>query len=85
MQMLCRNKVADYAKWKSAFDSHAEAQQEAGLKLEHLWRSLDDPNEVFFLFSVADLTKAQAFTSGITPAEAKEKYGVVEGNIWFLE
>jgi len=46
--MLVRHKVADFAKWKKIFDSHKEAQEEAGLRLKHLWRNLDDPNEVFF-------------------------------------
>jgi hypothetical protein len=85
IRMLCRNKVADFAQWKSAFDSHAEAQAAAGLKLESLWRSIEYPNEVFFLFSVADLEQARAFTSAVAPAEAAKKYGVLEGDIWYVE
>ena len=85
IRLLCRNKVADFAKWKSAFDSHAEAQEAAGLVLENLWRSIDDPNEVFFLFHVSDLEGAKAFTSSGTAEEAAEKYGVLDGNLWFVE
>lgn len=50
IHMLVRNRVADFAKWKRIFDSHAEAHREAGLHLVHLWRSLEDQNNVFFLF-----------------------------------
>ena len=85
IRMLCRNKVADFPRWKSAFDSHAEAQAAAGLRLEHLWRRLDDPEEVFFLFSVADMDKARDFISASSPEEAAQKYGVLDGNIWFVE
>ena len=40
--MLCRNRLADFARWKRVFDSHAEAHRAAGLNLLHLWRSLDN-------------------------------------------
>ena len=83
--MLCRNKVADFGKWKKAFDSHAHAHREAGLTLAHLWTNVEDPNEVFFIFSVADIHKAKAFTSAVSPEEATEKYGVVSGDYWFVE
>jgi hypothetical protein len=85
LRMLCRNKVADFAKWKAAFDSHAEAQEEAGLRLEQMWRNVEDEGEVFFLFSVADIERAKAFLTAEPPENAAQKYGVLEGNIWFVE
>ena len=48
--MLCRNRVRDFETWKKLFDSHAQAHREAGLHLTSLWRSTDEPNNVFFLF-----------------------------------
>ena len=66
--MLCRNRVADFAKWKAVFASHASAHREAGLRLMNLWRGLEDPNNVFFLFEVTSLDKARAFISN--PAAA---------------
>jgi len=35
--MLVRHKVADFARWKKIFDSHKEAQEKAGLKVEYLY------------------------------------------------
>jgi len=61
--MFCRNRVADFEAWKAVFDSHADAHRTAGLKLIRFWRSIDDPNEVFFLFDVESLEKAQQFTA----------------------
>jgi hypothetical protein len=61
--MLCRNRVADFAQWKSVFDSHLRAHQETGLRLVNLWRCIDVPNNVFFLFQVSSLERAQRFIS----------------------
>jgi len=83
--MLCRNRVADFGKWKAVFASHALAHREAGLRLMNLWRGLEDPNNVFFLFEVTSLDKARAFISNPAAAEAGKASGVVDGEYHFLE
>jgi hypothetical protein len=69
--MLCRNLVKDFERWKSVFDSHLKAHREIGLRLVNLWRSMDEPKNVFFLFEVASLERAQKFIS--EPALKLEK------------
>jgi hypothetical protein len=83
--MLCRNRVADYTKWRTVFDSHATAHVEAGLRLVDLWRDIDDPNNVFFLFEVVDMDRTVAFVSDPAAVEAGERSGVIEGEIHWLE
>lgn len=83
--MLCRNRVADYPKWKAVFDSHAQAHREAGLRLRDIWRDVRDPNTVFFVFEVADLGKVQAFIDNPAAAEAGRASGVIDGEYHFLE
>ena len=83
--MLCRNRVADFAKWKAVFASHANAHRDAGLRLMNLWRGLEDVNNVFFLFEVTDMTKARAFISNPAAGEAAKTSGVLEGEYHFLE
>jgi len=83
--MLCRNRVADFAKWKAVFASHAQAHRDAGLRLMNLWRGLEDVNNVFFLFEVTDMTKARAFISNPAAGEAAKTSGVLEGDYHFLE
>lgn len=83
--LLCRNLVEDYSKWKSVFDSHASAHREAGLLLQDLWRSVENPNNVFFLFEVKDMDKAGEFMSDPDSAEAGKVSGVLEGEYYFLE
>jgi hypothetical protein len=84
LHLLCRNKVKDYDFWKGGFDSDRAAQQRAGLTLLNLWRSADDPNEVFFLFQVTDRTQAEDFMHSPEAAQAIRKYGVLAGASWFL-
>jgi hypothetical protein len=54
-------RVADFSKWKPAYDAHLPARQKAGLKEEHLLRNTDDPNKVILLFEAVDLQKAKEF------------------------
>ena len=84
-RMICRNKVRDYDVWRPVFDENLPAAREAGLILENLWRSIDDPDEVFFIFTVADLARAQGFVSDPASAEAGERSGVIDGACWIVE
>lgn len=83
--MLCRNRVADFEKWKSVFDSNAPAARDAGLRLMNLWRDVEEPNNVFFLFEVKDTDKARAFITDPAAAESGKKSGVLDGECHFLE
>jgi hypothetical protein len=85
IRMICRNKVADFDKWKLVFDSHGEAHRDAGLALEHLWRGTEDANEVFFVLAVADIDKAKAFISAPDAEEIGRLAGVRDGDYWFVE
>jgi hypothetical protein len=83
--MLCRNRVADFPRWKAVFASHAEAHRKAGLSLAKLWRAVAEPNNIFFLFEVASIHKALEFLEDPVSAEAGEAAGVVDGEFHFIE
>ena len=83
--MLCRNRLTDFARWESVFRSHTEAHEQAGLRLLHLWRGVDEPNNVFFMFEVASIEKAQEFVSTPEAAQVGEAAGVVDGEYHFVE
>jgi hypothetical protein len=85
LTMLVRNRVEDYSTWKRIFDSQESAAQEAGLTLTDLWRDIEEPSNVFFLFRVADLDKARAFLADPQSAEVGRRAGVVDGEVYFLE
>jgi hypothetical protein len=82
--MFVRNRVADFSEWKRVFYSHAEGHREAGLRLIHLWQSIEDEDNVFFLFEVADIEKARAFVTAPEGRQAGNAAGVMEGEIHFL-
>jgi hypothetical protein len=75
--LLARQRVADFATWKRVFDAHAAAQEAAGLRVVHVVRNLDDPNDVFAWFDVTDLQAARAFVSSPDVPEARRQSGVI--------
>ena len=83
--MLVRNKVRDFDVWKEVFDGQRGPSQDAGLGLVHLWRSIDDPNEIFFLLSISDMDRAKAYTADPEAAKVGERAGVLEGGIHYVE
>lgn len=84
-ELLCRNRVEDYERWKKVFDSHAAAHPEASLELTDLWRDVEDPNNVFFLFRVSDVDAARAFLEDPAQAEVGAAAGVIDGEYHFVE
>lgn len=83
--MLVRNKVRDFDAWKAVFDSELGRAVEAGLEVARMWRSTEDPNDVFFLLSISDMVRARAFTEDPASAAAGERAGVLEGQIHYVE
>lgn len=84
--LLVRHKVADFSKWKPVYDAHLPARQKAGLKEEHLLRSIDDPNETVILFEAEDVQKAREFAASSDLREAMQRAGVVDKpDIYFLK
>ena len=83
--VLVRHKVADFSKWKPAYDAHLSARQKAGLKEEHLLRSTDDPNEVILLFQAEDVQKAKEFAASSDLHVRMQEAGVIDKpDIYFL-
>ena len=84
MQLLVRNKVQEFDHWKNVFDANLEPPRAAGLALSLMWRSADDPNEVFFLFEVEDRGRAEAFMRAPESSATGEEAGVIEGEAHFV-
>jgi hypothetical protein len=69
--LLCTHRVADFDLFKRTLREHAGAHAEAGLRAEKVWRGVDDPQQVFFLFEVSDLKKARAFLATLNAERTK--------------
>ena len=84
--VLVRHKVDDFDSWKEGFDASAEMRQSHGAEKGHLFRSADNPDEVFILFHWDDIDRARTFTQSAELREAMEKAGVSDQpEIYFLD
>ncbi len=84
MQLLVRNKVKDFSTWYRYFEEDSAAAAEYGVTLSSLWRSADDPNNVFFLLNVEDVDRTNAFMARPESEEIGVKSGVIDGELHYL-
>ena len=61
--MIIRHKVADYAKWKTGYDSHDSMRLASGLHNYVIARGTEDPNMVLVAVTMDDVDKAKAFAA----------------------
>jgi heme-degrading monooxygenase HmoA len=84
--ILVRHKVADYEKWKAAFDAHSSTRRANGSKGGQLFRTAGDENETVILLEWDDLEKAQQFVQSPDLRGVMQSAGVVDQpTIFFLE
>jgi len=75
--MTIHHQVADYAKWRVAYDADQANRKAAGLTNCRVQRSMDDANDVLISCDMADVTKARSFTSSKALADTMYKAGVM--------
>lgn len=75
--MMIHHQVADYAKWRTAYDADQSNRTSAGLTSCRVQRSMDDANDLVILCNMADIAKAKAFTSSKALMDTMSKAGVV--------
>ena len=84
--LLIHHKVEDYATWKPAFDEHGTARRDAGSEGGYLFRSADDPNDLFIVLEMDDLDKAREFVQSDDLRQAMQNAGVAgPPDIHYLE
>jgi heme-degrading monooxygenase HmoA len=77
MHALIRQNVKNFDEWKKVFDEHGSVRKMAGSMGGHMFRALDDPNNVFLLLEYEDLDKAKEFMNSDGLKETMKKAGVV--------
>jgi len=68
--------VADYDKWKIAFDADEPSRKASGMTVFSVLRGLEDPNLVLATCLFDDVQKAKAFTADPRLKAVMEKAGV---------
>ncbi len=81
--LLIRHKVAGFAKWKMAYDSHDSARLQYGLHNYLIARGLKDSNMVMVVLKMDDTAKAKQFIA-MPDLKARMKTGGVVGTPSFL-
>jgi hypothetical protein len=74
--MFIKQRVADYAKWKAAFDEHETMRRAGGVTAHSVQRQPDDPNVVIVALRVSDMSKAKQFAGSEDLKAAMARAGV---------
>ena len=74
--MVIRHTVADYAKWRPAFDADKSFQEAAGLHVICVSRGLQNANDLEIPFAADSVEKAKAFGADPRLKEVMQKAGV---------
>ena len=76
--ILIHHKIANYDQWKSIYDAHAGVRKIVGLREEHVWCSVTDPNDVFILFATDTLNTALAYVNSAELRSTMQGAGVID-------
>jgi heme-degrading monooxygenase HmoA len=86
VHVMVRHKVADFIRWKEAFDGHLSARKAAGEVSHRVLLSVDDPREVTILLDWDSLDRARKFAKSDDLKEKMQQSGVVgDPEVRFLE
>ena len=75
--VVIKHKVANFAKWKPAYDGHDSVRLAYGLHNYVIARGVDDSNMVMIALKIDDITKAKAFAKDPSLKAAMHKGGVI--------
>ena len=75
--VIATHKVRDFSTWKPFFDADAARRKEMGIKVISEGRKADDPNQIYFIWEVADLAKFQEESKNPELRAVMEKAGVI--------
>lgn len=83
--ILARIRGAKLEDIKSLLKADAAKHAEQGLVLRHVWRNADDPNEILFIFTAADLDRARKFIEMVHAQAHKENPNAILPQMTFLK
>ena len=84
--LVVRHRVRDYDAWKPVFDEHEAVRRDHGARGHRVFRSLEDPNDVYVAVDFESESELRGFVGDPSLREAMERAGVEgEPNIGVLE
>ena len=70
-------KIGDFKKWYKAFSENESKRMQAGLRVENIFRELDDPDQIKVLMSIESLVMANEYIEAVTTPEYLEKLSII--------
>ena len=84
IRMFVRHQVADFSKWKKAYDEFDNERKGMGVVGDAVFQSADDPNDVTAWHDFASLQSGRAFAASARLREVMASAGVAgTPTIWF--
>jgi hypothetical protein len=83
--ILVRVKGTSVSDIQSALKSDAADHAKHGLLLRHIWKNADDPDEVLFIFTAADLDGARKYIEAAHSLMQKENPDASLTQVLFLK
>jgi hypothetical protein len=86
IRLFVRHNVADYGKWRAAYDDFDDERRSMGVVADEVYRSVSDGNDVTIYHDFETLNAAQSFANSDRLREVMGKAGVAgQPEIWFVE
>ncbi|MFN0071638.1 MAG: cyclase [Chloroflexota bacterium] len=86
VRVFLRHEVADYAVWRSQYDTFGAERRAMGVIGENVFRNAEDDHEITVTHDFETLAAAERFVSPRHLREAKAASGAaIEPSIWFAE
>ena len=76
VHVMIRHKVADYGRWKEAFDSHLTNRKRAGETGSHVYHSVEDPHDIVVQLHFETIDEARKFMNSDDLRQAMKGAGV---------
>jgi len=84
--VLVRHKVNNYDTWRPIFEADGERRRAGGCTGTHLFRNLDNPNEVIINLQWDSVENARKFVANPGLEEVMKNAGVVDQpDVYFLD
>lgn len=77
--LIVSTKVADFSKWKAAFDEAAPMREKLGIKITGIYQAVGDENTVSVISEYASLEMAKGVLASPEWESAQIRAGVIGG------
>ena len=75
--VIVQHEVRDFADWKKIFDTDEPSRAKEGVKLEGLYSSVGNPNDVTMIFTAPDARSFEIMMGDPKRQEAMKEAGVI--------